>query len=252
MRFKFLGSAVILSAMLLCGCREALYSNLTESDANEMLSTLLQRGVDAKKISEGKNGFTIEVDEQDLVRSLEIIKEHSLPREQFQSLGSVFSGQGMISSQTEEQARLAYALSQELSATFSRIDGVLDARVHVVLVQHEQSSGVTTPPSAAVFIRHTKESPVVDMISSIKDTTARSVPGLTHDRVAVMTETFEENVLPVQKNLKPWYAGPVGYVLAGIGGLAIALCLLLGIGKRTGHIKFDFANKDKAADNKEA
>ena len=92
----------------------------------------------------------------------------------------------------------------------------------------------------------------MDMISSIKDTTARSVPGLTHDRVAVMTETFEENVLPVQKTLKPWYAGPVGYVLAGIGGLAIALCLLLGIGKRTGRIKFDFANKDKAADNKEA
>ena len=68
----------------------------------------------------------------------------------------------------------------------------------------------------------------------------------------VKLQSSQKSVLPVQKTLKPWYAGPVGYVLAGIGGLAIALCLLLGIGKRTGHIKFDFANKDKAADNKEA
>ena len=226
MRFKFLGSAVILSAMLLCGCREALYSNLTESDANEMLSTLLQRGVDAKKISEGKNGFTIEVDEQDLVRSLEIIKEHSLPREQFQSLGSVFSGQGMISSQTEEQARLAYALSQELSATFSRIDGVLDARVHVVLVQHEQSSGVTTPPSAAVFIRHTKDSPVSGMIASIKDTAAKAVPGLGLDNVSVMTELFQENILAPQVKAPAWYEDPLKLG----GGIVAALALLSAVG----------------------
>ena len=245
MRFKVLGSAIFLSALLLCGCREALYSNLSESDANEMLATLLQRGIEAKKVTSGKEGYAIEVESDDLIRSLEIIKEHSLPRAQFQSLGTVFSGQGMISSQTEEQSRLAFALAQELSATFSKIDGVLDARVHVVLVQHEQASGVTTPPSAAVFIRHTKGSPVVDMISGIKDTTARSVPGLTHDRVAVMTEAFEEEVFPVSIPKTKWYEGTVGYTLSALGGLLVALALILGLGKSSGLIKFNLTkNKE--------
>ena len=124
---------VAVSALLgLTGCRQ-----------------VLKRGVSADKVATGKTGFTIEVEEEDMVRALEIIKENSLPRAQFQSLGTVFSGQGMIASQTEEQARLAFALSQELSASFSKIAGVIDARVHVVLVQHDQASGLTTPPSAA-------------------------------------------------------------------------------------------------------
>lgn len=210
------------SFVLLSGCKQTLYSNLTEQDANEMLQTLLVRGVDAQKVSSGKTGYSIDVDQDDFVRALEIIKEHSLPKEQFQSLGSVFSGQGMISSQTEEQARLAYAISQELSATFSRIDGVLDARVHVVLVQHEQSSGITTPPSAAVFIRHTKDSPVLDMISGIKDTTTRSVPGLTHDRVSVLTEEFNERVVQPSIKTKAWYENPWSIV-----GICVSVFIVL-------------------------
>ena len=165
---------VLATAFTLTACNETLYSNLSEAEANEMLVTLLKRGIAAQK-TPGSDGFSIEVPKEDLILSLEIVKEHSLPRAQFASLGTVFSGQGMIASQTEEQARLAFAISQELSATFSKIDGVLDARVHVVLVQHEQSSGLTTPPSAAIFIRHTKDSPVTEMISGIKDTAANGV-----------------------------------------------------------------------------
>lgn len=50
---------------------------------------------------------------------------------------------------------MAYAISQELSDTFSRIDGVLTARVHVVLGGTDQATDTRTLPSAAVFLRHT-------------------------------------------------------------------------------------------------
>ncbi len=221
---------VAVSALLgLTGCRQELYSGLTEADANEMLITLLKRGVSADKVATGKTGFTIEVEEEDMVRALEIIKENSLPRAQFQSLGTVFSGQGMIASQTEEQARLAFALSQELSASFSKIAGVIDARVHVVLVQHDQASGLTTPPSAAVFIRHTKDSPVPDMIAGIKDTTAKAVPGLQIDHVAVLTELFQEGRLAPKLKVSHWYDNPwavTGTVLAVIAALAASAVLI--------------------------
>ena len=65
------------TVLLLTSCREDLYSNLSESDANEMLQTLLVRGVDAKKENAGKKGFKITVEKEDLLRSLEIIKLNS-------------------------------------------------------------------------------------------------------------------------------------------------------------------------------
>lgn len=225
---KLARCAVILCCICaLSGCKELLYSNLSEDDANEMLVTLLKRGVDAQKTSAGKEGFNIMVEETDMIRALEIINEHSLPRAQFQSLGTVFSGQGMIASQTEEQARLAYAISEELANTFSKIDGVLDARVHVVLVQHEQTSGLTTPPSAAVFIRHTKDSPVSGMIAEIRNTTARAVPGLSLDNVTVMTELFRESILAPQLKKPAWYADPLK--LTGAIVAAVAFFAALGI-----------------------
>ncbi len=213
-------------ALAFTGCKELLYSNLSEDDANEMLVTLLKRNVDAQKVAAGKEGFNIMVEQEDMIRALEIISEHSLPRERFQSLGSVFSGQGMIASQTEEQARLAFAISEELANTFSKIDGVLDARVHVVLVHHEQTSGLTTPPSAAVFIRHTKDSPVTGMVAGIKDTAAKAVPGLSLDNVTVMMELFQENILAPQIKKSAWYEDP----LKLCGALAAAIALLAAIG----------------------
>ena len=76
----------LLSTIFLFGCKENLYSGLTEDDANEMLITLLKRGVNASKVNEGKNGFSIVVEQEDLIRSLEIVKENSLPKMKFQSL----------------------------------------------------------------------------------------------------------------------------------------------------------------------
>ncbi len=61
---KLARCAVILYCICaLTGCKELLYSNLSEDDANEMLVTLLKRGVDVKKTSAGKEGFNIMVEE---------------------------------------------------------------------------------------------------------------------------------------------------------------------------------------------
>ncbi len=217
----------VTALMVLSGCKETLYSNISEKDANEMLSALLRRGVDAEKVSAGKGFYYVAVEQEDMVRALDIIRENSLPRTDYKSLGTVFSGESMISSQLEEQARFAYALSQELSDTFSKIDGVLDSRVHVTLVQHEQSSGITTPPSAAVFLRHTPSSPVVNMVGDIRETTAKAVPGLTRDRVTVMLEDYRENILPPQLKHKEWYENYLTMVGFGAGSTVLAVLLVV-------------------------
>ena len=158
--------------LLLSGCKVEMYSGLSEDQANQMLSTLLRRGIEAEKQAAGKNGYTLLVDDDQLVRALQVLKENSLPREAFKNLGEVFAGDGMISSTSEVQARMSYALSQELADTLSRIDGVLTARVHVVLGVNDKVNNITIAPSAAVFLRHTLDSPVVNFVPEIRELVA--------------------------------------------------------------------------------
>ena len=101
--------------LLLSGCKVEMYSGLSEDQANQMLSTLLRRGIEAEKQAAGKNGYTLLVDDDQLVRALQVLKENSLPREAFKNLGEVFAGDGMISSTSEVQARMSYALQRRFS-----------------------------------------------------------------------------------------------------------------------------------------
>ncbi|WP_446424037.1 type III secretion system inner membrane ring lipoprotein SctJ [Mailhella sp.] len=222
--------AAVLALLLLSGCKTEIYQGLSENQANTMLSVLLRHGIPAEKIA-AKAGYSIAVQENRIIQALEVLKENSLPREDFQNLGKVFAAEGMISSATEEQARLAFAISQELSDTFSRIDGVLTARVHVVLSQTDLSTGNVTPPSAAVFLRHTPESQATRLIPHIRELTANAVPGLLQDKVSVMLVPVRETVsvpMPPQENVRQddsrLYAfAVVGILLAlAVGGFGTA------------------------------
>lgn len=233
--------------LLLSGCKVEMYSGLSEDQANQMLSTLLRRGIEAEKQAAGKNGYTLLVDDDQLVRALQVLKENSLPREAFKNLGEVFAGDGMISSTSEVQARMSYALSQELADTLSRIDGVLTARVHVVLGGTDQAIDTRTLPSAAVFLRHTPDSPVVNLVAKIRELTSKAVPDLDYERVSVMLVPVREQVsvpmeptpkflgLPLAPQNGPPYAliGAGIVFLAALAGLALlALSLRDALRKR--------------------
>lgn len=81
---------VLLLCAALLGCQVEVYRGLTEAQVNTMLSTLLKRGIRAEKTAAGKAGFTLSVDEDQLVQSLEILKENNLPRADYENLGKVF------------------------------------------------------------------------------------------------------------------------------------------------------------------
>ena len=120
-------------ALAACGARVDLMGAVPEDEANEVLSALLKADIAAEKTA-GKEGMVgVRVDATQVGRALEVMRENGLPRERFAGMGQVFKKEGLISSPLEERARYIYALSQELSNTLSKIDGVLAARVHVVL-----------------------------------------------------------------------------------------------------------------------
>jgi len=81
--------------------------------------------------------------------------------------------------------RYIYAISQELSQTLRNVDGVVSARVHVVIPANDPLSEKIRPSSAAVFIKHRPDVDLRLLAPAVKDMVAHSIEGLTHDQVSL-------------------------------------------------------------------
>ena len=174
--------------LLLCACgsRVELLQGVSESEANEALAALLDGGIKAGKLP-GKEGFVgLDVDSADVARAIAILRTEGLPKERYAKMGEVFRKEGLISSPLEERARYLWALSQELSATVSQIDGVIKARVHVVLPERSSGGDAAVPSSAAVFIKYKTGINLDDAVPQVKRLVANSIPGLSVDKVTVI------------------------------------------------------------------
>lgn len=178
--------ALALGLLLLSACKQELYSNLSERDANEMTAILLQNHIPAARDSSTPGVFSVMVDQSRFADAVEILKERGYPREDFATLGDIFSGEGLISSPMEERARFIFALSQELSRTINEIDGVLSARVHIVLPENDPLRSELAPSSASVFIRHDERARIQALLPQIKILVANSIEGLVYDKVSVV------------------------------------------------------------------
>ncbi|OKO79000.1 nodulation protein NolT [Bradyrhizobium sp. NAS80.1] len=170
----------------LAGCKADLYTKVQEREANEMLALLLSKGVDAVRVVAKDGTSTIQVEAKQLAFSINLLNDQGLPRQSFKSLGEVFRGSGLVASPVEERARYVYALSEELSRTINDIDGVLSARVHVVLPKNDLLRQDATPSSASVFIRHDSNAKLSALLPQIKMLVANSIEGLSYDKVAVV------------------------------------------------------------------
>jgi type III secretion protein J len=177
---------VLLVALLLSACEAELYNNLDQRQANEMIATLQQRGIPAQRVAVKGGQYTVVVDKGRFADAIATLKEAGLPKQEFQNMGQVFKKDGLVSSPMQERAQMIFALSQELSRTVSEIDGVLSARVHLVLPENDPLRQQLVPSSASVFIRHRSNMPVNNLVPQVKMLVANGVAGLSYDKVSVV------------------------------------------------------------------
>lgn len=176
---------VVACMLMLQACSVELYSNLNQRQANEIVATLMRHGIPAQREA-GKDGnMTVSVQKGRFAEAMAILDESGLPKQEFQTLGDVFKRDGLVSSPVEERATMIYGLSQELSQTISDIDGVLSARVHLVLPENDPLRQRLVPSSASVFIRHRASVPMNELIPQVKMLVAKGIAGLTYDNVSV-------------------------------------------------------------------
>jgi type III secretion protein J len=201
-----------LLCAVLAGCgRAVLFADLDEHQANQVEAALLAADVDAEKVpADNKKGWKILVESGDFPHAVEVLRAQGLPTDSFDTLGSVFKKEGFVSSPLEERARYLYALSQELERTLEQIDGVVAARVHIALPQHDPLDHDDKSASASVVIIEQPGSKVRERETDIKAIVTDSVEGLDNiNKVTVKFFTREHPEAPVPTQKSPQNASIV-------------------------------------------
>ena len=182
-----LGMFIAAACLLFSGCEKetTLHSGLEERQANLVMAALLDEGIGCHKTPGEEGTWNVMVQESKFAAAVNLLERKGLPRRAHQGIGEVFKKTGMISSPSEERIRFMDALAQDLSRTISGIDGVIDARVHVVLPENDPFARNALPSSAAVAIRSRWDVDITDLVPSIKGLVKNAIEGLDYSKISV-------------------------------------------------------------------
>jgi len=233
-----------LAVALLAGgapaCSTNLLHGLDERAANESIAALEHAGIATEKTADegGAGTFTVRIARHDAARALDLLHSLGLPRDRRHGFAEVYGQPSLIPTASEERARYLEALAGEIERTLETADGVVSARVHLVLEESDPLSvepKPRTPARAAVLLKsHGGRAPLPE--SDVQKLVAGSVPGLDPAAVAVVVTRTPE---PADDNDAALAAlGPlrvasgsrgmvVGAVVVGLVVLAALAVLLL-------------------------
>lgn len=181
------GLAVVLACFCFSGCATQLYDNLVEAEANAIIAALRENDIFAEKRPGTEGSFCVFIEETDFARAVRILDTHALPGKRYDDLGQVFGKDAMFSTPMEEKARYLYAMQEELSHTIALIDGVVAARVHLVMPEQDQLGRQLQTPSAAIFVKHSDDErhDPTRLQVEIRRLISASVPNLTEEAIVI-------------------------------------------------------------------
>ncbi len=188
LRFSF----ITLLSLLISACNGGsviLVNNINQNTANLIVLQLGQNNISADKKQDKDLSYSIYVTKKDQIKALNILHINGTPNQQYSTLGEVFKKDSFISSPLEEQGRFIYALQQQISKMLSQMEGVIDVECQVSLAPSSDNlwQNDQIKPAAAVFIKYKNGYRLDLYVNRIKQLVANSVPGLSPERVEVLT-----------------------------------------------------------------
>jgi type III secretion protein J len=244
------GAKLALLAALVAvsgACSTNILHGIDERAANDAARALERAGIGAEKIAEDGGGagsaarFTLRVARGDGGRALDLLRALGLPREPRHGFSETYGQPSLIPTASEERARYVDALAGEIERTLEGVDGVVSARVHLVLEETDPLAADAKPraPARAAVLLTARpgHSPIAR--EDVQRLVAGSVSGLEAAAVAVVVTAAPEAVdepsmtavgpLRVTAGSRPIL---VGALAVGIGLLAVLAVLLLMTARR--------------------
>jgi type III secretion protein J len=222
----------LLVSVAFLGCTTGILHGLDEQSANEALATLERAGIGAEKASEEGGqvaAFALRVSRGDAARALDVLRVHGLPRERRHGFAEVYGRPSLIPTASEERARYLEATAGEIERTLETAEGIVSARVHLVLEELDPLSLESKPRTgarAAVLIKAAEgRTPLTEI--DVKRLVAGSVPGLDPEAVAVVVTAAPQSA---EGSLGPLASvGPLRMTPSSRALLVVMLAIGLGL-----------------------
>lgn len=227
----------ILTVAALAACQAPVQHGLDEPAANEIVAALERAGIGAAKAREegADKTFVVRVGSSDAVRALEVLRASGLPRGAQGGFARVYAQPSLVPTATEERARYVDALAGEIEGTLETVEGVADARVHLVLPETDPlapDDKPRVPPQAAILLKVARGAPPIKE-TDVQRLVAGSVPALRPEAVAVVMTAAPE---PPAASTPTVPLGPLrvapgsrGWLLGGLAAALIVLAALAGL-----------------------
>jgi type III secretion protein J len=218
--------------LLLCtaACRERIQHGLDERQANELQTVLAERGLDARKVPEAgkKPTWAIEVDEAQASDAVRILAELGLPRPVEETGCDVFGGGGLIRSPVEEQLCRVRVLERGVEKTLQGVDGVLLARVHLMVPPPPRPGQAAAPAKASAMLRTApaQASKIRQSQEQLRALIAGGVEGLSPEAVVLMVDEAATRVEVAVPRSSPLFRLRVLLVVMGVVLTALAVTLV--------------------------
>jgi type III secretion protein J len=227
------------------GCSMPIQHGLDESAANEILITLERAGISANKSRDDDGAFAVVVAKTDALRAMEFMHSLGLPRGPRAGFSEIYKQPSLVPTPTEERVRYVEALAGEIARTLENVEGVVSARVHLVLPEPDpladslaDSLAIHGKPrvaaQAAVLLKTRAGRPAPIGEQEVRKLVAGSVPGLDMSAVAVVVTPAPE--IPAASGANLVVFGPlhmtadsrITFVL-GLAALCTLIALLAGL-----------------------
>ncbi|QSQ23991.1 flagellar M-ring protein FliF [Pyxidicoccus parkwayensis] len=198
MRFPPRRCFIFLLLLGFTACRERIQHGLDERQANELQAVLIERGLDARKVPEAgkKPTWSIEVMDEHASDAVRILAELGLPRPAEEVGCDVFGGSGLVRTPMEESVCRGRVLERGLEKTLQTVEGVLLARVHLVVPAPARPGQTPAPSKASAMLRVApgNAARVRQSSETLKSLIAGGVEGLSPDAVSLLVDEVSTRV----------------------------------------------------------
>ncbi len=224
--------SLLLLCMLLAGCATQIQHGLEERDANEIISALVARGFDAKKVPEKgkKPTWAIELDDSQATDAMRVLTELKLPRPTRLKTQTLAANAGLIDTPSAERLRQLEAQEGDIEESLETMDGVTSASVELVVPLAPRPGQLATPSKASVLLRAHPDAleRLQQQRAQLRALVAASVEGLQSEDVVLVVDPVVIPSAPprvdTRSTLKPLVIG-LGIALSVLAMALVGLTL---------------------------